>query len=363
MCWPKEAIDAFQKHVPSKYSSKEPKKNENSEVMKEFKRLLKAKEEEYGHSIPNQYPYPIPEVNMEGEPIRIIYKSQQYQTPPATGGILLQDAKDYVPAWLTNESILPRKIVEKFSNKLKEINDMPEKEKVLVFPRSVFEKLGAFTGVCTTNISREGNRPQQNSEGSSSQLPYPPSSPSESFCDGVPFLQNPIFLSSLTYMDRDEAETNENFLQLIPYCVFKCGKNFLVYKRTKKGGESRLHDKYSLGVGGHLNPCDGEPGASYEAGMIRELKEEVDFDLNGINGNTGEKYSIDNKVLGLIYDNSNAVGRVHFGVIHLIEVNCDSILNFHDEALDKGSWFDYDWLLEHVEQFESWSQLTIEHLG
>lgn len=195
-------------------------------------------------------------------------------------------------------------------------------EEVLVFPESIFRELGWFTG-----FSREGT-----------------------------LLQNPKFLASLTYLPRSVAETDESFKQLIPYCVFKCGKNFLIYQRTKKGGETRLHDKWSLGVGGHVSKLDNEDGsASYEAGMLRELKEEVDFDLT--------QGKVKNEVLGYIYDDSNAVGRVHFGVVHLIEVDNDAVLNFKDEALDKGSWVGYDWLLENASWFENWSQLTIEHLG
>lgn len=255
--------------------------------------------------------------------------------------VLVDDKQDYVPVMATTEYIINRKALEKLNenysielanqvnSEVRKLNKMPEKEQVLVFPRSTFEALGAFTGV-----SKEGT-------------PCP--------VNAHPFLANPAFRQSLRYMDRETAETDENFLQLIPYCVFKCGKNFLIYQRTKKGGEARLHDKWSLGVGGHLNPCDGEPTASYESGMLRELKEEVDFDLN--------QGDIKNEVIGLLYDSSNAVGRVHFGVIHLIEVNNDAVLNFKDEALDKGSWVGYDWLLENVEKFENWSQLTIEHLG
>lgn len=238
------------------------------------------------------------------------------------------------------ESLLSKKDFGTMYSKLKEFNNMPEKEQVLVFPRSTLEALGSFVG-----FRKEA----------------PPSTISS-----CAFLQSPALLSSLFYMDRDLAEKNENFLQLIPYCVFKCGKNFLVYQRTKKGGESRLHDKWSLGVGGHINDSDGEITTSYESGMLRELSEEVDFkipayyELSYYDVKNVPTYT--NQVLGFIYDDSNEVGRVHFGVVHLIEVNNDIILNFRDEALDKGSWVYYDWLVENSEKFENWSQLVIEHL-
>ena len=55
-------------------------------------------------------------------------------------------------------------------------------------------------------------------------------------------------------------------------------------RRTKAGGDARLHDLWSIGVGGHLNPEDG----GLAGGLVREWHEEVvadfvpEFELVGL---------------------------------------------------------------------------------
>lgn len=67
------------------------------------------------------------------------------------------------------------------------------------------------------------------------------------------------------------------------------------------GGEARLHDKGSIGIGGHINPVDRQSGhddvSTYLAGVEREIREELVID----GGCT-------QRVLGVINDDSNEVG-------------------------------------------------------
>ena len=58
------------------------------------------------------------------------------------------------------------------------------------------------------------------------------------------------------FVDRDEAELNESLLQVIPYIVIHHMDTFATYRRSAKGGENRLHDKFSIGLGGHVNIDD-----------------------------------------------------------------------------------------------------------
>lgn len=200
-----------------------------------------------------------------------------------------------------------------------------EVESVLVFPEKVFHEVGFFTGV-----SREATH----------------------------FIEHEDFIASLSYQPREDMEKNPAFKQVIPYCVIVFGngnkledKKFFVYQRTKKGGESRLHDKYSLGVGGHVNPCDGEPSCSIKSGMLRELQEEISL--------TGA-YQVE--PIGLIYDDSNDVGKVHFGVVLIVNLGKDCSMKINDHALDNGQFVDYTWLKENIDKFENWSQLVIKEL-
>lgn len=124
-------------------------------------------------------------------------------------------------------------------------------------------------------------------------------------------------LKGVSYKIREYVENDENYVQLIPYVTLTDAGKFLAYNRGSKGGESRLANKWSIGVGGHVNPCDGclfeKPSWSIlvEAAK-RELKEEINLDLQ--DGHIATSFR------GLIYDPSNSVGRVHLGFHFEIEL-------------------------------------------
>src|SRR6478672_8397799 len=89
----------------------------------------------------------------------------------------------------------------------------------------------------------------------------------------------PVVLANYSFMERNLAEHDESFKQVIPYVVVVNGNRYLLIRRTKKQGEARLHDKYSLGIGGHINDVDSGSEARHshiiEAGLRRELNEEI----------------------------------------------------------------------------------------
>ena len=61
-------------------------------------------------------------------------------------------------------------------------------------------------------------------------------------------------LSEGIFEHRNILENDPSHKQLIPYAVICCGDELYLFHRTKKQTESRLHNLYSLGVGGHMNP-------------------------------------------------------------------------------------------------------------
>lgn len=112
------------------------------------------------------------------------------------------------------------------------------------------------------------------------------------------------------FVERRHAEQDSSLKQLIPYIVIARNDEVLLLKRTKKGGDARLHDKFSLGVGGHINPPDAETGDVLEAATRREIDEEITI--------AGE-YTIE--ALGFINDDATPVGSVHIGVANLARVS------------------------------------------
>jgi predicted NUDIX family phosphoesterase len=160
-------------------------------------------------------------------------------------------------------------------------------------------------------------------------------------------LENP----QLFFMQRDLAENDPIYKQLIPYVVFQSPKGFFSYQRGNASSETRLRMLRSLGVGGHIEKEDGDIGQnSYFKGLWRELKEEVGIDpSNKI------------KLLGFINDDSNEVGKVHLGIVHLYQLETSDLeskeLNLTDCKFSTSSK-----IKEEEESFETWSRLLIPFL-
>ena len=102
---------------------------------------------------------------------------------------------------------------------------------------------------------------------------------------------------------------------------------YFSYTRGGGQGEARLRTKRSIGVGGHIASTDGEHGdnASYEAGMLRELKEEV-----AISGD------FTSRCVGLINDDATPVGSVHLGIVHILELQSPEVESREVDLLECG---------------------------
>ena len=150
------------------------------------------------------------------------------------------------------------------------------------------------------------------------------------------------------YMYRDQAETDLDFRQIIPYVLVKNSKNeYLTYRRTSHGGEERLHHKLSIGVGGHVNFGDARKNPVLE-GLYREMKEEI--------GLTQDQYSWE--WIGYLMLSKTEVDKVHLGLI--FEVLCDTIGDV-ENCLEIVGWFSKEELktMQQSNEFESWSEAII----
>lgn len=209
------------------------------------------------------------------------------------------------------------------------ITIMKHSERVLAFPTEYLTRLGCFQGVVTDRETL------------------------------MRYLERLMFLpQDMFYLPRETLETDPTFKQVIPYIVLRCQGKYFQYQRTKKGGESRLHDKWSIGVGGHINPADYDPAglhASYANGFFRELEEETGILLMN-------SESCRNSVVGLINDDSDDVGKVHFGIVHLLDIQLDHTMHFKDEALSPQQFVSLSELKDSIGKFEKWSQLVINSL-
>jgi predicted NUDIX family phosphoesterase len=194
-------------------------------------------------------------------------------------------------------------------------------ENVLVFSRSLFEQLGVFQG-----FSPDVNR----------------------------YLPVILDAKNNSFMARAQAETNPNFKQIIPYVVITDGKSILHYVRGKKAGEQRLVSKGSVGIGGHINDEDHTLFAfgvqAFQDAVKREVCEEllIQGEFNA-------------RPVGLINDDSTEVGRVHFGVVHVLFCTPDQVKK-NEQVITQVEFIPIEELKAKREQMETWSQLCLDNV-
>jgi len=209
-----------------------------------------------------------------------------------------------------------------------------QEEHVLVVPTRVFHEIGHFQG-----FSAEAGK----------------------------YLPHLLAPGNISYQPRRLMETDPSFKQLIPYCLFRytdaTGEvRLLTYVRGKGQGEGRLHSKRSLGIGGHISADDagtagqhsgtsGErTGSPYDEGLRRELDEEVRIET-----------PYRETCVGLINDDESEVGRVHLGVVHLLDVAAPAVYPREADILECGFVPLAD-LKRDTSSFETWSKICLESI-
>jgi predicted NUDIX family phosphoesterase len=151
------------------------------------------------------------------------------------------------------------------------------------------------------------------------------------------------------FISRDKAEKDLNYKQIIPYVFAKCDEKYFLLKRLKHQTEKRLHDKLSLGIGGHINPADIAGGDDLLlAGLRRELSEEISL-----------KYSSDPCFLGIINDELTEVGKYHLGLVYKLICTSESFQILEKDKME-GTWVCIDEILNNYDNLESWSQILFD---
>jgi predicted NUDIX family phosphoesterase len=205
-------------------------------------------------------------------------------------------------------------------------------EKALCFPNYVLDSVGRFRGA----------------------LPTP-----------APYLNAVLNVEHLRFLPRQSdqekgiigCEFNPYFKQLIPYIILRCGNRYFNYLRTSKSGEKRLHQKRSIGLGGHINESDMRNPKmppdmnTYTNGFKRELEEEVKINCK----------ILDAKIVGVLNEDETSVGRVHFGIVHALILEGEDVEILEDSYVD-GRWDTRAFMEKFIGDFEDWSKFTIEGL-
>ena len=157
--------------------------------------------------------------------------------------------------------------------------------------------------------------------------------------------------SHYRFRRRSEVEEDPSEPQIIPYVVFRHGDQYFLTHRLRRSSERRLRHLYSMGVGGHINPEDvSESADPIEAGLRREWEEEVVY--------SGQ---FSTKLIGAINDQTTPVGRVHVGLIFLVDGDRPEI-SIREVNKLAGALLPLDAMRSYYLDMESWSQLIFEYL-
>jgi predicted NUDIX family phosphoesterase len=149
-----------------------------------------------------------------------------------------------------------------------------------------------------------------------------------------------------TYEPRAAMERDRSFKQIIPYLVLRDGARYFLMQRTAAGGDVRLHGRYSIGVGGHLNPGDG--------GLVGGLRREWNEELNA-------EFVPEFSLVALLNDDTTPVGAVHLGAVYLADVEGRPVAIRETDKLT-GAFATVAAVAAVAERLESWSRLAFEFL-
>lgn len=204
---------------------------------------------------------------------------------------------------------------------------MAEEEKVLVFERKVLDELGTFHGL-KFDVER--------------------------------YLRAIFAPGILDFKLRSEVETDASYKQLIPYVIMSYNGKYISYIRGKRAGETRLVEKRSIGIGGHINPVDDMPLLNtdcrsdfremYLTAVEREVAEEVSV-----------KAGHADRIVALLNDDSNEVGRVHLGIVHYWSLDSDDVEK-REQMITQMEFKSPDELEKLRGTLETWSQLCLDGL-
>ena len=159
---------------------------------------------------------------------------------------------------------------------------------------------------------------------------------------------------------RFALESDEDFRQLLPISIFTYNGKVWAYERTSKGGESRLHNKIAVAVGGHWDLDDLviensiiDLEASLAKATARELQEEVKLWSKIV-----KSYELDKKICA----DDTEVDRVHMAVVYVHELDGEGIESAEDQLKSVG-FVSPNKLLTGEYNLEAWARIICEILS
>jgi predicted NUDIX family phosphoesterase len=153
-----------------------------------------------------------------------------------------------------------------------------------------------------------------------------------------------VVLAHGRYAPRERMERDPSQKQIIPYLVLRDDDAYFLMRRTRAGGDVRLHDRWSIGVGGHLNP--GDEGLL--GGLRREWREELIAD-----------FEPEFEPFALLNDDTTDVGSVHLGVVFLADAAGKPVAVRETDKLT-GAFASPAEVAAVADHLETWSRIVFE---
>lgn len=168
-----------------------------------------------------------------------------------------------------------------------------------------------------------------------------------------------VIQSNGLWMEREKAEENPAFKQPIVYSVVANAqeKKIFFFRRanTKDYAEKKLRNKWSCGLGGHVDQIkDGNGPWPLIASAQRELGEELGLIVpSGLN------------VQGYI-NQEDDVGKVHFGILNVVWLSIGDVRP-RDPEIAEGRMMDVDEakqiLTAEGNEAEGWTEICFPFLS
>lgn len=184
---------------------------------------------------------------------------------------------------------------------------------------------------------------------------------------------------------RFELEKDNRYRQILPYLilqqVMEDGRvGVWRYRREVTGGEAALHNKVSIGVGGHVDArnlmitADSEIdfAETVKRGVLIEAEEEVlILSEKGVEQpleivlSAPEGFGVTHSFLGFMVDDRDDVGTKHLAAITLVTLPQGWTVESNEDDIADMSVCSYEDLINgdgRDFQLEGWSQIIGSHL-
>jgi predicted NUDIX family phosphoesterase len=150
--------------------------------------------------------------------------------------------------------------------------------------------------------------------------------------------------AAATFRPRSALEVDPAWKQIVPYLVLRDGPRVFLMQRTRAGVDARLHDRWSIGIGGHVEQGDGD----HLGGLRREWEEEIEAD-----------FIPQWRLIGLLNDDATPVGAVHLGLVYEADAAGQAVAIRETHKL-RGAFATLEEAAAHHDELESWSAFALD---